>query len=353
MLLSFFLYNLADFHESHHNSRDRDTFQANRLFHFIHQLKDTESHQTSRDRDRFQANRLSHFIHQLKPKMRFSVEIVLPLVPFFSHLAHARPQGGVNTHPCFPMTDYDKSGETEVAGKPIQLPTSCTPTGGDGIVFSIKRVTFCGWTFFLGCTVGSEESYTVEITTTIGAELGLDIPEIGTLAISGSVSRTEGKGTTDTASGNCKGPWVCSAIITPTMVEVSGSKISYDSGDSCSRNEKREPYTVQFPKVGSSNNPVINLEVCACTNKEHWADEGAPKPCLENCWSGKLWKNISLGGYATDKRWRERDWVSWGFCVRVWFPVGEQGVGKCRVEEATTTYFQWQSGKGLFFLVLV
>lgn len=66
--------------------------------------------------------------------MRFSINILLSLVPLYSHLSQARPQGAF-TFVCDPATDYDKSEEKDVSGKPFQLPVSCTPNGNDGMVF--------------------------------------------------------------------------------------------------------------------------------------------------------------------------------------------------------------------------
>lgn len=136
---------------------------------------------------------------------------------------------------------------------------------------------------FLACNVGTASSYTVSITVTVGGGLNLDLPEIGGLSASASVSKTTANGVTDNTGATCAGPWACSAIITPTVVEISGTKTSYNSGGSCARNENKEPYTVQFPKLGLDNNPVVNLAPCACKNKEHWADAGAPPPCLSDC----------------------------------------------------------------------
>ena len=123
---------------------------------------------------------------------------------------------------------------------------------------------------FLGCPLGHSESYTVSVTTAVGVDLGLDICKIFKLGLSASVSRSEANGVVDTAGATCKGPWTYSMIMTPTMVEVSGTKNSVQCGTTI----KSDKYTVQFPKLGSDKTPVINTAACACTNYLHWADEG-------------------------------------------------------------------------------
>lgn len=132
----------------------------------------------------------------------------------------------------------------------------------------------------LACTVGSATSYTVSITVTVGLDLGLNLGEIGSLGASVSLSKTEANGVTDSAGTGCKGPWTCSIIVSPTMVEISGEQ---KDSTTCTNDVTSKPYTVQFPKLGEDKNPVQNVEACACPNREHWADPGAPKKCLEDC----------------------------------------------------------------------
>lgn len=145
-------------------------------------------------------------------------------------------------------------------------------------VFSPNRY-FIVANLFSACPLSHSESYTVSVTTTVGVDLGLEISKILSLGISASVSRSEANGVADTGGATCKGPWTCSMIIRPTLVEVSGTKNSVQ----CGTVDKSDPYTVQFPKLGSDKTPVINTVVCACTDYLYWADEGAPPPCLKAC----------------------------------------------------------------------
>lgn len=127
-----------------------------------------------------------------------------------------------------------------------------------------------------------ESSYSVEATVTVGLSAGIEVGKIGTAGLSAEVSLTTVKGQAETTTHICNGPWACSIVVIPKMMEIKGEKISTEV---CIHGEGREdvqPFTVLVPLV-KNEHPVKRTELCACPNKAHWADEGAPQKCPQDC----------------------------------------------------------------------
>lgn len=138
-----------------------------------------------------------------------------------------------------------------------------------------------------------ESTFSVEVTVSVGASLGLDFKEIGSVGLEFGASITTAKGNADGVQITCNGPWTCGLLMIPSVLEVSGEETSYTGG--CEATTTTNPYTVQFPrKVGETAR--ASFKPCACKNKLSWEDEGAPEPCPEDCWSNfnidQLWAPI-------------------------------------------------------------
>ena len=138
---------------------------------------------------------------------------------------------------------------------------------------------------YKGCQLLQQSTYSVGVSVEVGADLGLDFGEIVSLGLSASVSQTTEGGSAQGAQVECpEGEWTCSIAITPTVLEVTGTKEVVDgSANMASCDTKEEEYVVQFPKKGADGTVIAATEICACKNKEHWADNGAPKPCPADC----------------------------------------------------------------------
>lgn len=132
----------------------------------------------------------------------------------------------------------------------------------------------------LGCTVGRGSTYSVAVTVEVGGELGLNFDDIVSAGVSASVSVTTENGTVDEASAECAGPWTCGLLLTPTLHEVKGSKSVTTGG--CEPSTSSDNYVVRFP-LKEGNTPKATFSACACKNKDHWADAGAPVPCPNDC----------------------------------------------------------------------
>ena len=119
----------------------------------------------------------------------------------------------------------------------------------------------------------AQTSYSIATTIEVGADLGLSLKDIVSAGVSGSVSITTEKGSTQGVTDTCpQGAWTCALSITPTMVKVKGTQADYDSCVEPMENKK--PYTVLLPKIGPDGNPFVNVEVCTCKNLPGWADPG-------------------------------------------------------------------------------
>jgi len=135
----------------------------------------------------------------------------------------------------------------------------------------------------LACTLGRSVSYSVGVTVTTGVNLGVDFAKILKAGIDASVAISTTKGTTDSDSETCAGPWACSMTITPSVQEVSGTQRVFSN---CPvQSSVVGPYTAQFPIMTGDHLPVQHGEVCQCRNfpgfDEHHPD--APKPCPDDC----------------------------------------------------------------------
>ncbi|KAI9788894.1 MAG: hypothetical protein M1816_006458 [Peltula sp. TS41687] len=128
------------------------------------------------------------------------------------------------------------------------------------------------------CNVAEGYSFSVEVTVTVG--VSIDIPAVAGAGLVGEISKTTAKGTVSNGEVECTGPWACGAIITPKLTEVKGESKTHQQCSSGSPDWV--PYTVQFP-ILKGDLPKYNIEACACKNKPHWGDAGAPQPCLEDC----------------------------------------------------------------------
>ena len=118
--------------------------------------------------------------------------------------------------------------------------------------------------------------------------IGVDISisEIVGLGLSATISETTAKTLSQGVSEDCpKGPWKCAIAIYPYLLEVSGYKKSaIDSR--CYSHFKvppSGPYTVRLPIIGESGGVKSRVEVCACKNFKHWADNGAPSIVCDGC----------------------------------------------------------------------
>lgn len=132
----------------------------------------------------------------------------------------------------------------------------------------------------LACTVGRSKTFSVAVTVEVGLELGLDFAKIATAGLTAGVSISTEEGTTDAAEVECKGPWACGLLMTPTLHEVKG--IQTTTAGTCAGDTTEAPYTVRFP-VKVDKTIKAGFEACACKNKLSWADAEAPKPCPNDC----------------------------------------------------------------------
>ena len=137
--------------------------------------------------------------------------------------------------------------------------------------------------FQIGCTLTQQSSFSVGVTTEVGASL--DFGEIVNAGVSVSVSITKETGTTSGAEKSCEaGPYICGFSIRPAMVRVSGVKsVKYLKSDgTCG--SKDEDYTVAMPKKVKDGTVAESVNTCACKNFPGWADEAAPsQTCPEDC----------------------------------------------------------------------
>ena len=222
---------------------------------------------------------------------------IMNLVPLSflltSHLSQASPiaQGGAIASPCIFNNNggisYTISEQSDVLGPAEQLAFSCTPTGGASMLLIRPRskILFsCLLTHAnadsIGCTVGRGSTYSVAVTVEVGAELNLNFDDIVGAGVSASVSVTTEDGTVDEASSECTGPWTCGLLLTPTLHEVKGKRSDTTGG--CEPKTTVDDYVVRFP-VKEGNTPKATFSACACKNKDHWADAGAPVPCPNDC----------------------------------------------------------------------
>ena len=128
-------------------------------------------------------------------------------------------------------------------------------------------------------------SYAVGVTVEVGADLGLDIKKVVSLGLHWSVAVTKTQEETQGVEVSCpKGPWQCSLAIWPGMVKVKGTK-TYTDGikDMVSCSEKTEDYEVDLPIKEDNKLAPVRIRPCACPNREHWADPGAPDRCPSDC----------------------------------------------------------------------
>lgn len=199
--------------------------------------------------------------------------ISVAALTLFQSLAMALPQysfpGGTGADSCSaaanPAPEYENTSQVKTSGKPVQIGDSCHPTGKD-----------------LNCVLGRESSYSVAVTVTVGADIGLDFGGIASAGINAEVSIETSEGTTDTNQQECGGPWSCSMIVTPSVQEVAGTQHAWVG---CPPEKKDFPYTVQFPIKNGDHLPVQHGEVCQCRNYPGF-DEGAedaPMPCPNDC----------------------------------------------------------------------
>lgn len=134
------------------------------------------------------------------------------------------------------------------------------------------------WYASTACTIGQESSYSFGVEISVGASL--NIAQIVGLAVEASVSETTTTGTTNSAGIECTGPWTCSALVTPDYIKINGNKVQENISGKCG--DKSEPYEVLLPVV-RDNHPVVHMEPCACLNRLHWQNDGAPPPCPQEC----------------------------------------------------------------------
>ena len=131
-----------------------------------------------------------------------------------------------------------------------------------------------------------QSSFSVSVEVDVGIDLGLekDFAEIaGDAGISASVTTGTETGITQGISKNCPdGPWKCALIIWPEVTEVSGMQVQYDLATCTDLGS--EPYQVQYPQKRPDGTYGGSVDVCACKNFAHWADNGAPSiVCPQDC----------------------------------------------------------------------
>lgn len=140
------------------------------------------------------------------------------------------------------------------------------------------------------CQLSDQSSYSVGTTIEVGFSLGLNVGEI--IAASGgldvAVSITKETSEAQGAQLNCPtGPWTCALIIYPGMTRLKGSQFKYaTSVHQCLDEDKstEQPYSVPVPKKALDGTSTSRIDVCACKNFEHWADNGAPSTvCPQSC----------------------------------------------------------------------
>ena len=139
----------------------------------------------------------------------------------------------------------------------------------------------------IACSMATQQSYSVAVTVEVGIDLGLDLEDIaGEAGISASVSTTTETGTTQGVQKNCPdGPWTCALIIWPSVTQVTGTQTPLTA--LCTpEDENAKPFTVQYPTKGPDGLQGGRVDVCACQNFAHWADDGAPSiPCPQDCYA--------------------------------------------------------------------
>ncbi|MCJ1276423.1 hypothetical protein MMC21_004228 [Puttea exsequens] len=124
-------------------------------------------------------------------------------------------------------------------------------------------------------------TYSIGVTVTVGGSLGISTGEVFSklislsASLSASVSTTTTSGNTGGASYSCPaGPWHCSLSITPTVQEVSGTKVDAGAGlEGCAPGEQR--YVVQYPVKNPEGLALLDAELCVCDDG-HAGDAGAP-----------------------------------------------------------------------------
>ena len=118
------------------------------------------------------------------------------------------------------------------------------------------------------------------MTVEVGADLGLDIGGIGG-GIGVSVATETVQGTTTTSGEECQGPWSCGLLLIPNLMRVTGKHTYIPDGESCT--SKTDDYTIDYPVLNPDGSPNVGTDVCACPNKDHATDAGAPPPCPNPC----------------------------------------------------------------------
>jgi len=119
-------------------------------------------------------------------------------------------------------------------------------------------------------TLNDGSSHTIGLSVGISVDLGLDLKVIASIAdISASVSVETQTGTSQGAQKNCPdGPWLCTLIVLPAMVQVPGMQIPLSSEWTLNRSLGK-PYTVQYLKTDGDGLGGVEVDFCACQNAEH------------------------------------------------------------------------------------
>ena len=200
---------------------------------------------------------------------------------FFSYaVAVPNPQTGVgvfplpNCDPSYTITDQHTFEGDFVTGD---------YTVGGGKISRVKFIPAEHLTTILGGELNTGSSFSVGVTVTVGADIS--ISEIVGLGLDASVSKTTTKEVSQGAGGACPtGPWKCALAVYPLFLLVAGQK-HFASNSQCYTNGTAppEPYKAKFPVEGDSGGVKSRVEVCACKNFEHWADNGAPSIACEGC----------------------------------------------------------------------
>lgn len=119
----------------------------------------------------------------------------------------------------------------------------------------------------------------------VGGDLGLDFGKIASAGLQWSVAIEKTKEEAQGAEVSYpKGPWQCSLAIWPGVLRVKGVQ-TYDEGmaNQASCGETSKDYVVEMPLKEDNHLTANRIRPCACPNREHWADEGAPARCPTDC----------------------------------------------------------------------
>lgn len=134
-------------------------------------------------------------------------------------------------------------------------------------------------------TLSLEEEYSVSVTVSVGADLGIDA-DAASVGLEMGVEWTTEEATTDSGQVTCPtGGWTCGLLITPSVYQVTGYVSWQKPQTVCGSFDADQDgdYTIQYPIKDNEGRPVTDMVPCACPDYVSWADPGAPVLCPYPC----------------------------------------------------------------------